>query len=264
MASRGQQVRRAARAVASGTDPRAVAEEELRRYTGSPGEGGGAAGQTSSGGEDRPQEESMDPADFPAAREQAGDIDTVMSEETVPLDEAGEALNRSRQEREGRQKVHAICPMVIPRGRSFLSMLPVSLLLVVGIIGTSIAAATSDATGIGTLTHPLFGVHYWVMSLGAVAFVWWRQGMVMVPDGSQALITRFGKLEKVVGPGRVVLISPFKRVSYIVNTTREYPFNAPVREAPTRGGVKASIDLFIQFRISDPEEFVYTLGAVRG
>ncbi|WP_458078858.1 SPFH domain-containing protein [Streptomyces sp. EMB26] len=78
------------------------------------------------------------------------------------------------------------------------------------------------------------------------------------------MITRFGKLEKVVGPGRVTLLSPWKRVSYIVNTTREYPFNAPVREAPTKGGVKASIDLFIQFRISDPVEFVYTLGAVRG
>nr|WP_239472094.1 SPFH domain-containing protein [Streptomyces sp. NEAU-S7GS2] len=55
-----------------------------------------------------------------------------------------------------------------------------------------------------------------------------------------------------------------ERVSYIINTTREYPFNAPVREAPTKGGVKASIDLFIRFRISDPVEFVYTLGAVRG
>ncbi|MEU8661246.1 SPFH domain-containing protein [Actinoplanes philippinensis] len=88
--------------------------------------------------------------------------------------------------------------------------------------------------------------------------------MVMVPDGCAALITRFGKLEQVVGPGRIILLNPWKRVSYILNTTREYPFNAPVREAPTKGGVKASIDLFIQFRISDPVEFVYTLGAVRG
>ncbi|MFR9674676.1 SPFH domain-containing protein [Streptomyces sp. TR06-5] len=263
VASHGQTLRRAARAVAQGENPRSVAESELRRYAGA---GGGEAPppEETSEGEGPPRQDGMDPADFPAAREQAGDIDTVMSEETVPLSEAGEALNRSRQQREGRRKVHAICPMVIPRGRSFLSMLPVSLLLVIGIIGSSIAAATSGATGIGTLTHPLFGLHYWVMAVGAVAFVWWRQGMVMVPDGSHALITRFGKLEKIVGPGRVVLISPFKRVSYIVNTTREYPFNAPVREAPTRGGVKASIDLFIQFRIRDPEEFVYTLGAVRG
>ncbi|WP_245997815.1 SPFH domain-containing protein [Streptomyces armeniacus] len=203
----------------------------------------------------------MDPSDFPAAKEQGGDIDTVMSEQTVPLDEAGETLNRSEQRREDGQKVHAICPMVIPRGRSFLSMLPVSLLLVVGVIGTASVAAVSSGSA---FTNPLFGWHYWLMSLLAVGFVWWRQGMVMVPDGCHALITRFGKLEQVVGPGRVILLNPWKRVSYIINTTREYPFNAPVREAPTKGGVKASIDLFIQFRISDPVEFVYTLGAVRG
>ncbi|RII17783.1 FtsH protease regulator HflK [Streptomyces sp. YIM 130001] len=207
-----------------------------------------------------PREEGMDPADFPAAREQGGSIATVMAQKTVSLDEAGEALNRSEQKREDGEKVHAICPMVLPKGRSFISMLPVLCLLVIGAVGTAVVSAADDSP----LTNPLFGIHYWVIAVLAVAFIWWRQGMVMVPDGCQALITRFGKLEKVVGPGRVTLISPWKRVSYIVNTTREYPFNAPVREAPTKGGVKASIDLFIQFRISDPTEFVYTLGAVRG
>ncbi|MEE1938047.1 SPFH domain-containing protein [Streptomyces sp. TRM 70361] len=202
----------------------------------------------------------MDPSDFPAAREQGGSIATVMTQESVPLAEAGETLNRSEQRREGGEPVHAICPMVLPRGRSLLSMLPVLLLLVVGAVGTSVAVAA----GGGVLTNPFFGAHYWVLALLAVAFVWWRQGMVMVPEGCQALITRFGKLEQVVGPGRVILLNPWKRVSYILNTTREYPFNAPVREAPTRSGVKASIDLFIQFRINDPVEFVYTLGAVRG
>ncbi|MFE2644327.1 SPFH domain-containing protein [Streptomyces nigra] len=246
--------RRVAEAVASGTDPRRAAQEELRRQA-----GGRGAGQDG-GGEYEAQGWNIDPADFPAAREQGGSTATVMRQKTVPLDEAGEALGRSEQEREGGEVVHSICPMVLPKGRSFLSMLPVLSLLVVGAVGASIVGAA----GADVLTNPLFGVHYWLISLAAVAFVWWRQGMVMVPDGSQALITRFGKLEKVVGPGRVVLLSPWKRVSYIVNTTREYPFNAPVREAPTRGGVKASIDLFIQFRISDPTEFVYTLGAVRG
>ncbi|WP_156726014.1 SPFH domain-containing protein [Streptomyces apocyni] len=261
--SRAEGLRRVASSVAAGTDPRQVAEEELRRRM---GRGGGAEraraqGQDTSGEElSEPQEEGMDPADFPAAREQGGSIATVMAQQTVPLDDAGETLNRTEQQREGGEMVHAICPMVIPKGRSLLSMLPVLLLLVVGVIGTVIVSAT----GSGVLGNPLFGIHYWVLSLLAVAFVWWRQGMVMVPDGSQAMITRFGKLEKVVGPGRVILLSPWKRVSYIVNTTREYPFNAPVREAPTKGGVKASIDLFIQFRISDPSEFVYTLGAVRG
>ncbi|WP_394814530.1 SPFH domain-containing protein [Streptomyces chisholmiae] len=203
----------------------------------------------------------MDPADFPAAKDQAGaSTDTVMEQKTVPLDEAGEALNRSEHKREAGGTVHTICPMVIPRGRSLLSMFPVLLLLVIVAVGSLVVGATSG----DVLTNPLFGAHAWVLVLLGVGFEWWRQGMVMVPDGCHALITRFGKLEQVVGPGRVILLNPWKRVSYIINTTREYPFNAPVREAPTRSGVKASIDLFIQFRISDPVEFVYTLGAVRG
>ncbi|MCL8015765.1 SPFH domain-containing protein [Streptomyces sp. AS02] len=249
-----QGARRVAEAVASGTDPRTAAQEELRRQAG--GRGASEAG----GGEYDAQGWGIDPADFPAAREQGGSTATVMRQKTVPLDEAGEALGRSEQVREGAEVSHAICPMVIPKGRSWVSMLPVLTLLVLGVVGASLVGAA----GGDVLTNPLFGVHSWVIAVLAVGFVWWRQGMVMVPDGCQAMITKFGKLEKVVGPGRVVLLSPWKRVSYIVNTTIEYPFNAPVREAPTRGGVKASIDLFIQFRISDPTEFVYTLGAVRG
>ncbi|MDF3143857.1 MULTISPECIES: SPFH domain-containing protein [unclassified Streptomyces] len=249
-----QGARRVAEAVASGTDPRTAAQEELQRQI-------GGRGTRTDGGEGYDaQGQGIDPADFPAAREQGGSTATVMRQKTVPLDEAGEALGRSEQVREGTEMVHAICPMVIPKGRSIFSMLPVLMLFVLSVVG----AAIVGASGADVLTNPLFGVHSWLISLLAVAFVWWRQGMVMVPDGCQAMITRFGKLEKVVGPGRIVLLSPWKRVSYIVNTTIEYPFNAPVREAPTKGGVKASIDLFIQFRISDPTEFVYTLGAVRG
>ncbi|MGX1914763.1 SPFH domain-containing protein [Streptomyces phaeochromogenes] len=264
--AKAQSLRRVASAVASGADPRQLAEEEVRRRTGRSAGRPQSRGQAGQGRDDTgeesyaPEEEGMDPADFPAAREQGGSIATVMAQKTVSLDEAGEALNQSEQQREGGEQVHAICPMVLPKGRSFLSMLPVLSLLVLGAVGTAVVSTVDDSP----LTNPLFGLHYWVISVVAVAFVWWRQGMVMVPDGCQALITRFGKLEKVVGPGRVILISPWKRVSYILNTTREYPFNAPVREAPTKGGVKASIDLFIQFRISDATEFVYTLGAVRG
>lgn len=255
-----QSVKRIAKAVSENPELREAAEGELRRRGGAVVRQRSADGRDDGGSGEPRGDDGLDPADFPAAREQGANIDTVMTQQTVPMDEAREVLNRSEQRREDGRKVHAICPMALPRGRSFVSMLPVLLLLVVGAAG---GAITSFA-GSSLLTQPLFGIHYWVLSLLAIGFVWWRQGMVMVPDGCQALITRFGKLEDVVGPGRVILLNPWKRVSYIINTTREYPFNAPVREAPTKGGVKASIDLFIQFRISDPVEFVYTLGAVRG
>jgi regulator of protease activity HflC (stomatin/prohibitin superfamily) len=86
----------------------------------------------------------------------------------------------------------------------------------------------------------------------------------MVPDGCQALVTRFGRLEQVAGPGRITLLNPWKRVSYIVNTTKEYPYNAPIREAPTASRINASVDLFLQFRIEDPAEFIFTLGGAKG
>ncbi|TNM34509.1 SPFH domain-containing protein [Streptomyces sedi] len=253
--ARNQSVRRIARAVTEGTDPRAAVQSEVHSRLGET-ENGGTRGAAHNGRED-----GMDPNDFPAAKDQGGAAtDTIMEQKTVALDDAGEALNHSEQRRAGSGSVHVICPMVIPRGRSLLSMFPVLLLLVVVAVGTLVVGAATD----DVLTNPLFGIHSWVIVVLAFGFVWWRQGMVMVPDGCHALITRFGKLEQVVGPGRIILLNPWKRVSYIINTTREYPFNAPVREAPTRSGVKASIDLFIQFRISDPVEFVYTLGAVRG
>ena len=70
--------------------------------------------------------------------------------------------------------------------------------------------------------------------------------------------------EEVVDAGRILLFNPWKQVSYIVNTAKEYPYNAPIREAPTAGRVNASVDLFLQFRIEDPAEYIFTVGGVRG
>src|SRR5690606_27887932 len=106
--------------------------------------------------------------------------------------------------------------------------------------------------------------HYWVVLVLAAAFLWWRRSVVMVPEGCKALITQFGTLVQIADPGRVTLLNPWKRVSYIVNTTREYPFIAPISEAPTQQGVKASVDLFLQFRIENPAEFIFVLGSVSG
>ncbi|WP_082126666.1 SPFH domain-containing protein [Allosalinactinospora lopnorensis] len=204
----------------------------------------------------------LDPGDFLAARDQGASVGTRIEQQTSSLDNAGEVLNRSSFEQNRSGSVHVICPMVIPRGRTLTAMLPAILLVVVGLFGSVATFPLSLATGV--LLNPFFGLHYWVVTLGVAAFMWWRQGMVMVPDGCQALITKFGKLEEIVGPGRVTLFNPWKRVSYIVNTTREYPFNAPIREAPTKSGVKASVDLFVQFKIENPGEFIFVLGAVQG
>ncbi|WP_173668437.1 SPFH domain-containing protein [Thermobifida fusca] len=232
-----QAVRGAASAIAQGGDPRQVLSDAVDQAA---------------------EQYGLDPADFLAARDQNASVGTRIEQQTTSLANAGEALNRSRYERGPEGPVHVICPMVIPRGRTARALLPVILLVMLGLVGSLVTLPLPHATMI------FFGPHYWVLTAAIGAFSWWRQGMVMVPDGCVALISKFGKLEQVVGPGRVTLLNPWKRVSYIINTTREYPFNAPIREAPTRSGVKASVDLFLQFRIEDPIEFVFTLGAVQG
>ncbi|TDQ48210.1 SPFH domain-containing protein [Actinorugispora endophytica] len=232
-----QTVRGAASAVAQGGDPRQAVTDAVGRAT---------------------NEFGLDPGDFLAARDQGASVGTRIEQQTSSLNSAGEVLNRSKFEQDRGGPVHVISPMVIPRGRTAAAMLPVILLVVLGVLGTAFTWLIPGATMM------FFGPHYWVLVALIAAFLWWRQGMVMVPDGCQALITKFGKLEQVVGPGRVTLFNPWKRVSYIVNTTREYPFNAPIREAPTKSGVQASVDLFLQFRIEHPQEFIFTLGAVQG
>lgn len=225
--------------------------------------GGGRGGPSGSDAEgsaanDTDGSAALDPADFVAARDQSAAIGTRITQDSSSLDNAGDLLNHSSYEDGPEGPIHVITPMVMPKGRSLLSMWPVFLLIVIGGFG---ALVTSPFDG---LTFALFGPHYWVIVVALAVFLWWRKGMVMVPDGCQALVTRFGKVEAEAGPGLVTLFSPWKRVSYIVNTTREYPFNAPVREAPTHSGVKASVNLFLQFRINDPREFIFVLGAVRG
>ena len=196
--------------------------------------------------------------DFPAARGEGGTAGTRIASDNVSLDDAAEKLSRSHYEMGPGGPVHVITPMVMPRGRKLRAMMPVILMIIVGIAGLVVLLPFDG------MSSGVFGPHYWILVVLLAAFMWWRQGMVMVPEGCTALISRFGKVEAEVGPGRVTLWNPWKRVSYIVNTTREYPFNAPIRQAPTKSGVQASVDLFLQFRIVNAREFVFVLGAVQG
>lgn len=242
-----QTVRGAASAVAQGGDPRQAVSDALQQTSSQVTEGSG-----------------LDPRDFIAAREQGDSVGTRIEQKSTSLNNAGEALNRSYYERGRGGPVHVICTMVIPKGRTFVTMLPAILLVALGVVGAFTVLLPQALVGGNPLINPFFGLHYWIITLAIAAFMWWRQGMVMVPEGCEAIVTRFGKMENIYQPGRVTLLNPWKRVSYIVNTTREYPFNAPIRSAPTKSGVQASIDLFVQFKIKNATDFVYTLGGVNG
>ncbi|WP_242687471.1 MULTISPECIES: SPFH domain-containing protein [unclassified Actinopolyspora] len=200
-----------------------------------------------------------DPADFLSAREQGSSAGTRIEQRTAPMGEISQLVNSSVSERgNDGEWVNVICPVVIPKRNALTSIaLPVLALAVIAVLGT----VAAQATGVGTAW---FGPHIWVLLAIAAVMLWARRSIVMVPEGCHAMITKFSKLDRTVGPGRTVLLDPRKQVSYVLNTTREYPFNAPISEAPTRGGIKASVDLFLQFRIEDPTQFMFALGAVSG
>ncbi|MEV0619879.1 SPFH domain-containing protein [Nonomuraea sp. NPDC050404] len=194
----------------------------------------------------------LNPHDFAAARDGGVSIGTLIEAKSASLNEAGEIVNRSFAE----NGMHVISPVVIPKGSTAKVIVPLGILVVLGLIGA--------LGNIVPSADVVFGPHYWLVLVLAAVFLWWRRSVVMVPEGCKALITQFGKLVHIADPGRVTLFNPWKRVSYIVNTTREYPFNAPISEAPTQQGVKASVDLFLQFRIENPAEFIFVLGSVSG
>lgn len=203
--------------------------------------------------------------DFLSARERGESAGTRIDQMTAALDDAAEIVNRSFPQREpSGQFTNVISPVVIPKDRrSYRWVVWTGLLIGVGLFGRE-ALTTIDRLGLTNAAQTVFGPHYWLVVGLYAAYSAWKNSFAMVPDGCQALITKFGKLEAIVPAGRVWLLNPWKRVSYIVNTTREYPYNAPIREAPTAERVNASVDLFLQFKIEDPAAFIFSLGGVRG
>ncbi|MGB1253849.1 MAG: SPFH domain-containing protein [Candidatus Promineifilaceae bacterium] len=210
----------------------------------------------------------MNAEDFISRRDEEGSATTTISQTITTLGEAAQILNRSLAaeddilEEDGtrtKRTVNVISPVVIAKNHRswFWAVIAVGFLF----LGTAGGALAGFAPGTSSV---LFGWHFWLMWLAYIAFNLWRNSYVMIPDGCEALITRFGKVLKTVGAGRHYILHPWNRVGYIVNVTKEYPYNAPIREAPTQEQVNASVDLFLQFRINDPREFIFRLGGVNG
>ncbi|MEM8860773.1 MAG: SPFH domain-containing protein [Chloroflexota bacterium] len=206
----------------------------------------------------------MNTQDFISSRNDAGTATTQITQAMAALNDAAEILNRSRtgNPREGSSAaVNIISPVVIPRNHRTWGWLVLAVVLAVGAL---FIGQVLSALGLSDAFRILVGPAFWLFWLLFIVFNIWRISYVEIPDGCMALISKFGKVEEMVGPGRQYIFHPWKRVGYIVNVTREYPYNAPIREAPTQGQVNASVDLFLQFRIRDPRAFIFTLGGVTG
>lgn len=87
----------------------------------------------------------------------------------------------------------------------------------------------------------------------------WMPSALFVPAGCKCLLQHWGAAKGVASQGAQVY-SPFWRVAYCV-TQQSCTYSAPVNRVPTSDNVMVSVDLMVVFRISDPEKFVYTLGA---
>ncbi|MEM7335381.1 MAG: SPFH domain-containing protein [Chloroflexota bacterium] len=93
-------------------------------------------------------------------------------------------------------------------------------------------------------------------------FSWWRSSLVEIEQGTTGVMSEYGEIKKALKPGRHTLWSPFSKVEYIVDTSTEIPYTAPIVACPTQENVPLkSIEFFLKFRIEDPIAFVRNIGA---
>lgn len=208
------------------------------------------------------QQFSLNASDFLSAREQGQSAGTQIAQASAALGSAAEVLNRTirKKDSKGRaQTTNIISPVVVPKDSRSYGWVVIAFGMIVfaafNILGASVIPFYNGS---------LFGVPLLLFAVGYSVINVYRNSFVMIPDGCEALITRFGKLEETVGAGRKALLNPWRKVGYIVDVTKEYPYNAPIREAPTANRIDASVDLFLQFKIENATEFIYSLGGARG
>jgi regulator of protease activity HflC (stomatin/prohibitin superfamily) len=101
------------------------------------------------------------------------------------------------------------------------------------------------------------------LGAGAIAAGWLYNSIVVkVEQGTTGILSRYGKIVGTLPPGRRFLFKPWEKVEFIVDTSTEIPYTAPVQASPTQENVPLkSIEFFLKFRIVDPVKFVRHIGA---
>lgn len=94
------------------------------------------------------------------------------------------------------------------------------------------------------------------------AYSWWRSAIVEIEQGTTGVLSKYGAITGTLNPGRHYLWWPWEKVEYIVDTSTEIPYTAPILACPTRENVPLKrIEFFIKFRIVEPVSFVRNIGA---
>ncbi|MFB7324358.1 MULTISPECIES: SPFH domain-containing protein [unclassified Streptomyces] len=181
---------------------------------------------------------------------------SVISEEVAPWSDIRQLLRGG--------EAGMLIPVIIPRHRRKLWwMLPMWL----GLFGvlTGVMLAVQDSDGVSADAYAALAVLACVFGaflLLAGGLWWWRSSIVEIEQGTTGVLAHYGAIAGTLEPGRHYLWHPWSRVDFVVDTSTEIPYSAPVMACPTRESVPLrAIEFFLKFRITDAVLFVRTIGA---
>jgi regulator of protease activity HflC (stomatin/prohibitin superfamily) len=142
-----------------------------------------------------------------------------------------------------------LVPVVIPRDRRGFGWL---FWFATAVYFTGVSVFIN--TGLAVLTFVFF------VAVGLVS--WWYSAVVEIEEGTTGVLSHYGRIESTLKPGRHKLWWPWQKVEFIVDTSTEIPYTAPVLACPTRENVPLkAIEFFLKFRIVNPIRFVRNIGA---
>ncbi len=152
----------------------------------------------------------------------------------------------------------SLVPVVIPRdNRGMKWTIPVWAALY--LLGAALILALAGGL-LAPLAIPTLVVA--IVSLVVALLWWWRSSIVEIEQGTTGVLTKYGEVVGILDPGRHYLWHPWSRVDFVVDTSTEIPYTAPVLACPTHENVPLkSIEFFLKFKIEDPVLFVRTIGA---
>jgi regulator of protease activity HflC (stomatin/prohibitin superfamily) len=146
-----------------------------------------------------------------------------------------------------------LVPVVIPKDRRGFAWLYVAGFALY-LIGFAIAVKIPAAPTLAMLAA--------IFLVMAAVVMFWRSSIVEIEQGTTGVLSHYGEIVGTLEPGRHNLWWPWQKVEYIVDTSTEIPYTAPVLACPTRESVPLkSIEFFLKFRIEDPVLFVRNIGA---
>lgn len=145
-----------------------------------------------------------------------------------------------------------LVPVVIPKDRRRFGWMA---LLVGSIYLLGFAFFGGDALGALAGVFGFIGI--------VVAVLWlWRGAIIEIEQGTTGVRTRYGAIIGTLAPGRHYLWWPWDKVEFVVDTSTEIPYTAPVVACPTQENVPLkAIEFFLKFRIEEPVAFVRNIGA---